>query len=226
MLEYGIFKENTFFLDKVLPFIEIDFINNNNNEERQNAVKILKEIFEVVLNNFANFYDEDIFIVYNQLLEKLSADLDQDLIMKIIKSIIFKYNYKGQNFKISTRKLFELFVNKIEYFSIFKSEIANSTKNIFLNSLVTESLQVNKASGSSLSVALGALSNNQQVYEYLEKLELYKKFVEYLKDSYRTIDKKQYGIFDCLFFFAASRQGVFDTINHCFNETVKYFFLS
>jgi len=219
MLEYGIFKENTYFIDKVLPFIDVS--NRIGYEEKQNTIKILKEIFEVILNNFSNFYYEDIFIVYDQMLDKLSEDLDQDLIMKIIKSIIFKYNYKGQNFKISTKKLFELFVKNINYFDIFKSEITNATKSIILNSLVFESLQINnKPLGFISSVTVSDLGS---VYEYLEKLELYKKFVEYLKDSYKSIEKDQHGIFECLFFFCSSAQSFFNSVNHCFNETVNNF---
>ncbi len=218
LIEYGIFKENTYFLDKVLPLIEVDSKNTVENNE---TIKVLKEIFEVILHNFSNFYDEEIFIVYNQLLDKLSNNLDHDLITKIIKSIVFKYNYKGNNFKISTKKLFELFVNNNNnYFNIFKSEITNSTKSIFLNSLVNESLQENK--NYNINSNLNVISVNQQVYEYLEKLELYKKFVEYLKDGYKSVNKNENDIFHFLFYFSGTTENLFNTINQTFNETVNF----
>jgi len=219
MLEYGIFKENTYFLNKVLPFIEIE---NKSLEEKNETIKTLKDIFEVILLNFSNFYDEEIFMIYNQLLDKLSNDLDQDLISKIIKSIVFKYNYKGNNFKASTKKLFGLFVNNNIYFNIFKNEIINSTKTIFLNSIITESLQINKNSSSNINANFYCISNNQQIYEYLEKLELYKKFVEFLKDSLKGFEKKQHEIFENLFFFSSWTQCLYNTLNQCLNETVIF----
>ena len=212
LLEYGIFKENSFFLDKVLPFIDIE---SQGELEKKDTIQVLKEIFEVILHNFSNFYDEEIFLVYNQLLDKLSNYLDNDLIMKIVKSIVFKYNYKGDNFKNSTKKLYEIFVSNMNYFSLFKMDIVNSTKSIFLNSLVSESIQVNRVFCNDQNV-------NKQIYEYFEKLEFYKKFIEFVKEYYKSFDKTQLGFYNYLFYFSNQSQNFISTINHSFNETVYF----
>lgn len=218
LLEYGIFKENTLFINKVLPFIDLQ---NKSPEEKITSISALKDIFILILDNFSNFYDEEIFIVYNQFLEKLGDDLDQELITQIVKSIVFKYNYKGNSFKSSTKKLFELFVKYINYFSFFKSEIIESTKSLFFTSLINDSIQVNNFFNQNISHSnKSPKGNNEQVYEYFEKLEFYKKFVEFIKENHKNFDKQQMKIVSQLFYISENSQDFFTIIKNSYNETV------
>jgi hypothetical protein len=231
---YGIFKENTFFLIKTLPFIDLQNLennndininntNNNNYKINFNEVEILKEIFEIILKNFSNFYDEDIFIVYNILLDKLSNNLNEDLISKIVNSIVFKYNYKGNNFKNSSKMLFEILLNNLDYFKILKNDLIKSSINIFSFSNINNS---NDRLNKEIFYKLNVNSNNnnhcyQMLYEYFEKLEFYKKFLEFIKEDLKGMSKFQIEIFDILLYFTNEPDDFIEFVIKSSNETVK-----
>jgi hypothetical protein len=155
----GIYSENILYLLKALPLINID----GNKELRS----IVKDIFISLLRNFSNYYNDDIYELFNLVLEKLGSNVDEEIINEIIKAVINKCNYKGSNFKNSSFKFFELLTNNLDYFTIMKGNIENS-----------------------ISRYISTYPNHTTVMKYKdiyielsERLDFYKKFFEYIRDS-------------------------------------------
>jgi hypothetical protein len=175
----GIYSENIFFLIKTLPLIEIS-VNDKNSILANN----LKKIFISFLKNFSNFYNEDIYELFNLFLDKLANNLDENLIAEILNAIINKYNYKGSNLKQTCNKFFDIILNNPEYFNTLKLNIADSIKNYN---------EIKNKHDTGFAKQIKHIQN-----ELNEKFDFYKKFFEYLKElkSNNDIFKQQNDIIE------------------------------
>jgi hypothetical protein len=157
----GIYNENIVFLVKTLPLIELG---------EDEMSEVIQNIFISILNNFSNYYNEDIYELFNLLLDKIANSMDENMINMVIRAIINKYNYKGANFKQCSNKFFELLLSNEIYFKYMKDGLIQAIE-IFSNN-IEQHKDINKF--------------KEQYLEFIEKLEFYKKYFEFLKDNSDT----------------------------------------
>lgn len=156
----GVFNENIYYLIKIVPLIDTD-----NNEE---IVKILSKIFKIILTNFSNYYNEDMFELFVLFLNKLKNNLNDDLINEIVKALINRNNYKGSSYRTCCSSFFESLRKNNDYYLSFVRNITQSFK------IQSQNFEFNK----------GSLIKFKDFYiEFIEKLELYKNYIEHLKNS-------------------------------------------
>ena len=129
---------------------------------------IIKKLFSVVLMKFPNFFNEEIFVLFNIFLEKIENYLDENLINEIILAFNHRYTYKGSNLIKSKIKFFEAIYKNINYSTMLKNNIMISNNN-FLDNFI-------KFSG---EIVLFKENYN----EFIDKFDFYIKFIEFIKNK-------------------------------------------
>jgi hypothetical protein len=181
----GFFNINIYFLLKTFPLFDTNF------EKDQEFIKILQQIFKIILKNFSNYYSEDMFELFSIMLMKLKDHLNEDLINEIITAIINKYNYKGNNFKICCDKFFAVILESQtlignDYFILVKKNILNSLQKYI-------HLFGDKSGKSDSNI----IKHKEFYLELIEKLELFKSYLEFMsnENKFQKIFDNEDGLF-------------------------------
>ena len=166
MSKTGIFNENIFYMIKTIEFININSDNLSSGDYR--AQTVLQNIFTLVLQNFSIYYSDDMVELFNSLIYILRDNMNEKMISDIIIAIINKYNYKGQNFTLCCSKFFQV---------IIKSETSfQFMKNVLLKGIDKYNENLVKNAGDIFKFKESHL-------EFLEKFEIYMKYLEFLKSE-------------------------------------------
>ncbi len=159
----GLFNENIFYLLKVVPLIDLN----------ENSLSTLLRLFIVVLEKFPNCFTDEVFELIILFLDKCEQFLDESVFYIIINAIINKYAYKGLNLVKLNNKFYKLIFDNEIYFNYFKKYIKNSI-DLFLDLFLKNNGNI--------------LSFKDSYVEFIDKLELYKKYYEYIKNLDNSIE--------------------------------------
>ena len=129
---------------------------------------IIKKLFSVILTKFPNFFNEEIFVLFNLFIDKIDKYLDEELINGIILALNHKYTYKGSNLIKSKLKFFEVIYGNNNYCNIL-IKIVTFSLNRFLDNFI-------KFNG-----IISSFKDN--FIEFIDKFEFFIKFIDFIKNK-------------------------------------------
>jgi hypothetical protein len=170
LTEYGLFNENIYYLLKTLPLIQLTQYTSHKHQETRELEFIItfKSIFLIVLKNFSNYFNEDIFELFKLLLEKMKNFLDRELLTEILTSVINKSIFKGNKYVDCVNYLMEVISTSEEYYIILLEIISNNIIS-YIENIHSFNSEV--------------LKFKEFHLDFIEILEFYKRFLDYLSET-------------------------------------------